>query len=197
MTPEEISSLYERFGYSVYRRCLRILRDPARAEDAMQDVFVRVLRYESSFSGGSVLSWLLRIADRAALDRLQRDGARAHDEPEPDSATGPELPTTALEKPEAARLLAELLGALPRPLQVVALLTYLDGMTAAEIAASLQCSTMTVKRRLRALHEQARALTGQDPEAQRDAQQVAQQEAQQEAQVDREVQEVPDVQDTS
>lgn len=162
MTTAEVSALYERFGYSVYRRCLKILRDPARAEDAMQDVFVRVLRYGDGYRGGSVLSWLLRIADRAALDRLQHDGPRSSEAPE--VATGPELPTELLQKPEAVRLLRELLAKLPRPLQEVALLTYLDGMTAAEIAAELHCSTMTVKRRLRSLHEQARRLTGQAPE---------------------------------
>jgi RNA polymerase sigma-70 factor (ECF subfamily) len=170
MTPGEIGALYERFGYSVYRRCLRILREPARAEDAMQDVFVRVLRYGSGFRGGSLLSWLLRIADRAALDRLQREGALA---PAPaERATGPELPSELLQKPEAARLLRELLLELPRPLQEVALLTYLDGMTAAEIAAALGCSTMTVKRRLRALHQQARQLTGDLPEV-RDVEETA------------------------
>jgi RNA polymerase sigma factor (sigma-70 family) len=165
MTTAEVSALYERFGFSVYRRCLRVLHEPARAEDAMQDVFVRVLRYGDTFRGGSMLSWLLRIADRAALDRLQRDGPTPPDLPavedRPEHATGPELPADLLQKPEATRLLQELLGALPPPLQEVALLTYLDGMTAAEIARELRCSAMTVKRRLRALHDQARQLTGQ------------------------------------
>jgi len=69
-------------------------------------------------------------------------------------------------------LLSELLSRLPPPLQQVALLTYLDGMTAAEIATALDCSTMTVKRRLRALHEQARQLTGLEPEV-RDASESA------------------------
>jgi RNA polymerase sigma factor (sigma-70 family) len=162
MTATEVGSLYERFGYSVYRRCLKILRDPTRAEDAMQDVFVRVLRFGDGYRGGSMLSWLLRIADRAALDRLQHEGPRASDAPE--VAVGPELPSELLQKPEAVRLLSELLAKLARPLQEVALLTYLDGMTAAEIASALRCSTMTVKRRLRSLHEQARLLTGQAPE---------------------------------
>ncbi|MBK9517584.1 MAG: RNA polymerase sigma factor [Anaeromyxobacter sp.] len=162
MTTEEVSALYERFGYSVYRRCLRILREPARAEDALQDVFVRVLRYGSGYRGGSVLSWLLRIADRAALDRLHRDGGRSPADPE--KAKAPELPTGLLQEPEAARLVSELLAGLPRPLQEVALLTYLDGLTAAEIATELGCSSMTVKRRLRALHEQARALVGERAE---------------------------------
>jgi RNA polymerase sigma-70 factor (ECF subfamily) len=162
MTTGEVSALYERFGYSVFRRCLRILKEPARAEDALQDVFVRVLRYGGGYRGGSVLSWLLRIADRAALDRLQRDGPPA---PSADEApAGPGALASAGHEPEATHLLRELLARLPAPLQEVALLTYLDGQTAAEIAAELGCSTMTVKRRLRALHEQARALAGAAPE---------------------------------
>ena len=162
MTTAELTALYERFGHSVYRRCLRILRDPVRAEDAMQDVFVRVLRYGEGYRGGSMLSWLLRIADRAALDRLDADGPRTVEDPE--VATGPELPSELLQRPEATRLLRELLALLPGPLQEVALLTYLDGMTAAEIASALGCSTMTVKRRLRALHEQARQHAGEPAE---------------------------------
>lgn len=130
MSTDEVRALYERFGYSVYRRCLRILRDPARAEDAQQDVFVRVLKYGESFRGGSVLSWLLRIADRAALDRLQREGPTR--ETDGDEPGAPELPADSLPEAEAAQLLSELLGRLARPLQEVALLTYLDGMTAAE-----------------------------------------------------------------
>jgi RNA polymerase sigma factor (sigma-70 family) len=157
MTPDAVRQLYERFGASVFRRCRCILRDASLAEDALQDVFLRVLRYGDGYRGGSALAWLLRIADRAALDRLGRDGR--HVALRPDQAASPELPTELLHRPEAARLLGELLAQLSRPLQEVALLTYLDGMSQPEIAEALGCSTMTVKRRLRALHQQAQALT--------------------------------------
>ncbi len=156
MTSEEVRTLYVRFGFSVYRRCLRILREPALAEDALQDVFVRVLRLGDGFRGGSRLAWLLRIADRAALDRIGRDGPLAPWRTEMEQA--PEVPSS-LHGPEASRLLSELLVALPRRLQEIALLSYLDGMSQAEMAAALGCSTMTVKRRVRALHERARELT--------------------------------------
>ncbi|HEU4382255.1 MAG TPA: RNA polymerase sigma factor [Anaeromyxobacteraceae bacterium] len=157
MTSLEIRALYERFGFSVYRRCLRVLRDPALAEDALQDVFVRVLRLGDGFRGGSRLAWLLRIADRAALDRIDRDGVLAPWRPEMEEA--PDVASPLLQAPEASRLLSEVLAALPARLQEVALLSSLDGMSQAEMAAALGCSTMTVKRRVRALHERARELT--------------------------------------
>jgi RNA polymerase sigma-70 factor (ECF subfamily) len=162
MTREEVRVLYERFGFPVYRRCLAILRDPHLAEDVLQDVFVRVLRYGDGYHGGSMVAWLLRIAHRAALDRLGRDGVRPP--ARPDEPAPLELPSELLQAPEAARLLSELLHQLPRPLQEVALLTYLDGMNQAEIAAALGCSTMTVKRRVRALHRRAQQLAEPPPE---------------------------------
>ena len=158
MTPDEVARLYERFGYAVLRRCRRLVRDEAAAEDLLQDVFVRVLRYGDRFRGDSALAWLHRIADRACLDRLERERPRAprggNGKPEETTGDGP-LPT-----PEAALLLAELLGQLPRSLRQVAILYYVDDMDQLEIATALDCSTMTVRRRLRALHQAAAALTG-------------------------------------
>ncbi|HEU4382144.1 MAG TPA: RNA polymerase sigma factor [Anaeromyxobacteraceae bacterium] len=157
MTPDEVARLYERFGYAVLRRCRRLVRDDAAAEDLLHDVFVRVLRYGDGFQGTSALAWLHRIADRACLDRLERERPRArlrgNGAPEPASGDGP------LPRSEASLLLAELLGQLPRSLRQVAILYYVDDMDQLEIAAALDCSTMTVRRRLRALHQAAAALT--------------------------------------
>lgn len=158
MTPDEVASLYERFGYAVLRRCRRLMRDQAAAEDLLQDVFVRVLRYGDGFRGSSALAWLHRIADRACLDRLERERPRA-----PGGGNGnPDGPggDGHLSVPEATLLLAELLGQLPRALRQVAILYYVDDMDQLEIATALDCSTMTVRRRLRALHQSAAALTG-------------------------------------
>ena len=158
MTPDEVASLYERFGYAVLRRCRRLTREEAAAEDLLQDVFVRVLRYGDGFRGTSALAWLHRIADRACLDRLGRERTRAarRGNGAPETATdGGTLPV-----PEATLLLAELLRQLPRPLRQVAILYYVDDMDQQEIAGALDCSTRTVKRRLGALHRVAAALTG-------------------------------------
>lgn len=162
MTPADVRALYERFGLPIYRRCLRILRDPARAEDALQDVFVRVLRYGDGYQGGPVLTWLMRIGDRVALDRLARDGDGRNGRPA--RATATDLHCPCLHAAEASALLSQLLGRLPRRLQEVAVLTYVDGMSQSDMATSLGCSTRTVKRRLRTLHRHARQLGGADGE---------------------------------
>lgn len=43
MDSEQMQEMYERYGYAVYRRCLRLLGDSAMADDALQEVFLRVL----------------------------------------------------------------------------------------------------------------------------------------------------------
>lgn len=155
MTRGEVGQLYERFGYSVFRRCLRVMGDRSLAEDVLHDVFVRVLRYGDGFSGSSVLAWLHRIADRACLDRLERDGRKAQrDAPGEGAAEVTATPPPA----EATRLLSELLAALPRELREIAILYYVDDLNQGEIARALQCSTMTVKRRLAALRERSSRL---------------------------------------
>ena len=155
MTREEVGRLYENFGYAVFRRCLRVTGDRALAEDLLQDVFVRVLRYGDGFAGGSALAWLHRIADRACLDRLERDGRR---EPRVGTAGRPLPGVVAQPTAEATRLLSELLAALPFRLRQVAILYYVDDMSQDEIARALECSTMTVKRRLAALHARSSRL---------------------------------------
>src|SRR5215813_7132571 len=62
MTDAEVGEAYRRYGALVLRRCQRILRDRAAAEDALQDAFV--------------VLWLYRVADRCCFDRLTRRGAR-------------------------------------------------------------------------------------------------------------------------
>jgi DNA-directed RNA polymerase specialized sigma24 family protein len=44
-----LRDLYGRYGGSVFGRCLYLLKDRTRAEDAMQDVFARALHHHASF----------------------------------------------------------------------------------------------------------------------------------------------------
>src|SRR6267143_415854 len=53
-----LRELYEKFGGSVYGRCLYLLKDRAKAEDAMQDVFARALTAYGDFRAeSSPLTW--------------------------------------------------------------------------------------------------------------------------------------------
>src|SRR5262249_60521730 len=78
MTEEEVADAYRRYGSLVLRRCRRILRDHVAGEDALQEVFVRLMRYGRAFhQAESKVLWLYRVADRCCFDLLARRGVRA------------------------------------------------------------------------------------------------------------------------
>lgn len=59
----------------LYALCARITRDPALAEDAVQEAFLKAWRHLSDFDGrASFKTWLHRIAVNAALEQLRRRG---------------------------------------------------------------------------------------------------------------------------
>src|SRR5215475_8841880 len=70
-------------GLEAYRReltghCYRMLGSPADAEDAVQEVMIRVMRSGDTFEGRSSLrSWLYRIATNVCLDQLRGRSRRA------------------------------------------------------------------------------------------------------------------------
>lgn len=65
-----LSALYRQVGPKLFAICLRILRDRTDAEDALQEIFVKIWRRADAFalSGGSPLGWLSAIARNHAID---------------------------------------------------------------------------------------------------------------------------------
>lgn len=65
--------LYERTAPKLHGVCLRILRDRTRAEDALQDVYVKVWRGAATFAPGraSAMTWLIAIARHHAIDVMR------------------------------------------------------------------------------------------------------------------------------
>lgn len=65
--------LYDRLAGPVYGLILRVLRDPAQAEEVTQEVLVEVWRIAARFddSRGSGLSWVMTMAHRRAVDRVR------------------------------------------------------------------------------------------------------------------------------
>lgn len=72
------ATLYQRTSAKLFAIVLRILPDKGQAEDAMQDVFVRVWRSAQGYdaSRGKPITWLATIARNIAIDVRRRDGAR-------------------------------------------------------------------------------------------------------------------------
>lgn len=71
---EAFAFVYRSYSQFVHRVCLRMLRNPADAEDAAQDVFVRVFLKINTFRGDSAFSsWLYRLTTNVVLMRFRRD----------------------------------------------------------------------------------------------------------------------------
>src|SRR5881296_1638894 len=74
---EAFALIYRSYSELVHRICLRMLRDPAEAEDAAQDVFIRVFLKINTFRGESAFSsWLYRLATNIVLMRFRRNKHR-------------------------------------------------------------------------------------------------------------------------
>lgn len=146
----------------VYRVCLGILRDPAAAEDAAQDTFVRYLR--GNFKGKSRLStYLYSIATRVCLDRLRklrRDEVFRERWQRLQEASGGSG-TSADKLVLVAQLMTD--DSMDPDDIHIAVCYHVHGMTAAEIAKVTGFKRRTVGYRLARFKERARALAGETP----------------------------------
>lgn len=158
---EGLRVLYERHSESVFRICLRILGDAARAEDEAHEVFLSAFRALPRFDGRSRLStWLYRIAVNRCLNGL-RDGARVVAHPpgasEPEAA-GADSPEQRLAQREAADAVQDLLDALPESHRAILVLREIEELEYAEIAQVLGVPVGTVMSRLHRARRHARQL---------------------------------------
>ncbi len=70
---EAFGRVVERYSEPLYNLALRIVRDPARAEDVVQETFIRAYERIDGFRGaGSLSTWLYRIACNRAIDDCRR-----------------------------------------------------------------------------------------------------------------------------
>lgn len=145
--------LYERDAPLVYGLALRILHDQGRAEEVLQETFVRVWRAAIAFdsSRGSAQAWLITITRNLALSELRR--LQAHpvlgiedDVLCEDASSDPEA--LAWHNSQRA-LVRDAIAQLPTQQQQVVLLSYYQGLTHAEIAGRTGEPLGTVKSRLR------------------------------------------------
>ena len=78
---ELLRELYEKYGATVYRRCVYLLRNDEDARDAMQDVFIKVGKNLAEFRGeASPLTWMTRIATNHCLNLIRARKAAWHDQ---------------------------------------------------------------------------------------------------------------------
>jgi RNA polymerase sigma-70 factor, ECF subfamily len=137
----DLERLYSAHGRALFIHCLRLLGDAASAEDATQEVFLRVRRHAGrSPEATEMRPWLFRIATNHCLNELRSRGVR--------SRTPPQLTMLATSNQEdsmaAQNDARRFLERLPPRARAVAWLTYVDGMLQHEVAETLGVSRRTV-----------------------------------------------------
>jgi RNA polymerase sigma-70 factor, ECF subfamily len=134
---------------------LSILGNTADAEDAMQAIFIELIRSLGTFRGGKLVSWAdsiaVRTAVRHARQRRVRGARDASVDPEelafePRQATDDGVP----------RPILEYLAELPETRRVALVLRHVMGYSVEEIAGLTEVSPNTVKDRLVRAREQVR-----------------------------------------
>jgi RNA polymerase sigma-70 factor (ECF subfamily) len=161
----EIEALFRRYGPLVRRRARSILGNEHEADEALQEVFVRVLAAGADFRGESLPStWLYRITTNLCLNRL-RDQRRHRERLEREAdAEQVSMAADAAAPREASAdrraVLRQVLARVPEDLAQIAVHYHVDEMDQEEIAAVLGVSRRTVGYRLERFREEALRVLG-------------------------------------
>ena len=159
--PRAFAALYDRYADLVYATTLRVLADTQLAEDATQDVFVRLWRRPQTFIAerGRFISWLMSVSRNRAVDELRSRGRRRRREgpglESPDEQAcmlipdDREDPQHSVEVREEQLLVRKALKILPEDQRRALELAYFGGLTQVEIAVSLHEPLGTIKTRIR------------------------------------------------
>ena len=163
-----LAELYDRFGHVAYGLALRVVRDPALAEDAVQEAFLTIWRSAARFvpERAKASTWILTLVHRRAVDVVRREQPRRA---EPIEAA-PQASANATEDEAWLRLqrarVQDALRQLPDQQREALELAYYGGFTQSELADRLGEPLGTIKSRMFAGLARLRELldTGSDEE---------------------------------
>jgi len=147
---EAVAQLYDRFSPLVFKVARQLLPNRAEAEDAMQEVFVRLWKTADRYDPrrAKLVTWVMLITRRHLIDRLRRSAVR------PDTCTiegdftssgrheGPERGPLDAERNQRLR---ERIADLPELQRIVIERAYLQGFTLREVSEQLEAPLGTVK----------------------------------------------------
>lgn len=159
------AEIYDRYSRRIYNFAYRFLRNSEAAEDATQEVFVKMLKHANQFHGDAKLStWLFSITANWCRDYLRKADNRAKEAEEvlySLPAPSEHAPDRNLERRQDEQLIQKALLALTPEQREAILLSRYQGLSYAEIAQISGCSEGAVKTRVfRAMETLKKALAG-------------------------------------
>lgn len=146
--------IYDLTSARIYGLVLRVVRDPAQAEEVTQEVFLQIWRTASRYdaSRGRALSWMMTLAHRRAVDRVRSAEAGHRQDTEYQSRnheTTHDTTAEAVESSLEAQRVRTAMSQLTEVQRQALDLAYFGGYTHAEVATMLDLPVGTAKTRIR------------------------------------------------
>lgn len=144
-----MATIFDRYSRVVYSVALRVLRDPAAAEDVLQDIFMQIWRKPESFvsTRGSLGGWLAVVARNRSIDSLRR--RKPSDSVEDIVLASPFNLAEDSERTVMMERARGVITGLPAEQRKVIEMAFFDGLTHSEIAELTGDPLGTVKTRIR------------------------------------------------
>ena len=156
---EMLTNIYDEYNRYVYHLCLKLTRKQSDAEDLMQEVWVKIVRYEASVAQvDHVKAWITTITMNTFRDRYRKNVRQSKymmnqpeqlDVPILDLVPNNEISTEEkIEKVEITKIVQEKMNQLDGIYQKTLWYFYIDQFSLAEISDLMKVSVGTVKSRL-------------------------------------------------
>jgi len=152
---DALAALYDRYGRLAYSVALRVLGDPGRAEDAVQDSFLKLWNNSARFdaSRGSLRSWLMITVRNRSIDYLRGRAGHEREErelmPSYEAVGSSSDPWREVSQSLERSAVREALTSLPTEQRQAVELAYFGGYSCREIAGMTRVPLSTVKGRMR------------------------------------------------
>jgi RNA polymerase sigma-70 factor (ECF subfamily) len=151
---QAFASLYDATSHRVFGLAVRVVRDPAQAEEVVQEALLDVWRTASRFDPdrGSAIGWILTIVHRKAVDRVRSAEASTRRDTTYHQQNQPIAHDATAEAAQAsleAHRVRGALGTLTDVQREALELAYFGGYTHTEVASMLDLPVGTAKTRIR------------------------------------------------
>jgi len=148
------AQLYDATAARAFGLAVRVVRDPAQAEEVTQEAFLEIWRTASRFDKerGSAVSWILTLVHRKSVDRVRSAEASTRRDTtyhQSDVSVEHDSTAEAAQASMEARRVRQALGSLTEVQRQALELAYFKGYTHTEVATMLDLPLGTAKTRIR------------------------------------------------
>lgn len=163
-----VVELYDRFGSLVFRMAYQSMPTRAEAEDAVQEIFVRLWRTAGRYDDerSALVTWVMLISRRHLVDKLRRNRARVKasslDVATSTTPAAAEPGQSRIDTDERMKVLMKRIESLPELQRTVVTRAYLGGQTLRQIGEELNTPLGTIKSALSRALVRLRERTGEE-----------------------------------